>query len=168
MKSRFFLLILQHNNEIMFNLFKTYNKVKDVFIRPKVVFKFGLWKNMSGLPMWRRGPIIRIANYSQYYTPNSVNYIKTYNAGDIKSDGTVAKYDEYIQSNHELPEESKCGVWKRHIRIKLRKYGLGWLKPQYILPIWLSFYIFDWDVMYTLHQHQFEARCIERFQKNNF
>ena len=73
----------------MIKLFRTYNKVKDVFVRPKMKFYFGLWKNSSGLPFWRCGNIIN-----------------------------------------------------------LKKYGLGCLKPQIILPTWLSFYIFNYDVVY--------------------
>lgn len=73
----------------MIKLYKTYNKVNKVFVRPKMKISFGLWKNISGLPFWRRGKIIN-----------------------------------------------------------LKKYKMGWLKPQVILPTWLSFYIFNYDVVY--------------------
>lgn len=132
----------------MINLFKTYNKAKEVFVRPKIKFSIGLWKNMSGLPMWRSGNVIRIAKYYQFYIPNNRSHIKKYNAGDIKEDGTIAKYNECITSTHKMPKNAEHGVWKRDIRKKLRRYGLGWIKPQYVLPTWLSFYIFNWDVFY--------------------
>ena len=38
----------------MFNIYKTYNKAKDVFVKPKIKISFGLWKRMSGLPLYRR------------------------------------------------------------------------------------------------------------------
>jgi hypothetical protein len=51
-------------------------------------------------------------------------------------------------ATHKLPGGLNPGniVWKRDIRKKLRKWGLSWIKPQYQLPIWLSFYIFNHDV----------------------
>lgn len=147
MESRFFLLFLQKNNN-MFNLYKTYNKAKEVFVRPKMKVSFGLWKNIGVLPVWRRGNSIRIANHKQYYYPNNFVYYKKYNEGDIKEDGTISKYNTFDISNHKLPKGCKNGVWNRDIRKKLRKFGLGWLKPIYFLPLWLSFYKFDFDVMY--------------------
>ena len=41
-------------------LYETYNKVKKVFIKPKLYFKFGLWRNDHCLPVWRHGPIINL------------------------------------------------------------------------------------------------------------
>ena len=37
----------------MIKLFKTYNKAKNVFVKPKLKVYFGLWKNTPGLPVWR-------------------------------------------------------------------------------------------------------------------
>jgi hypothetical protein len=132
----------------MINLFKTYNKAKDVFVRPKLVFKFGLWKNVGVLPVWRRGNFIPIAKHKQFYYPKNFVHIKKHSAGDVLSDGTVVKYDTYDIVYHNLPKKYKNGAWNRDIRIKLRKWGLGWLKPNYYLPLWLSFYIFNRDVTY--------------------
>lgn len=47
----------------MLKLFRTYNKAKNVFIRPKMKFHFGLWKKTHGLPFWRRGKIIKLSKY---------------------------------------------------------------------------------------------------------
>lgn len=41
----------------MLKLYKTYNKAKDVFIKPKLMWKFGKWRHDPCLPVWRRGPI---------------------------------------------------------------------------------------------------------------
>ena len=142
----------------MFNLFKTYNKAKEVFVRPKIKWSFGLWKNSIGLPVWRRGNRIVLAKTQHYYYPSNVAIIKLYDAGDIKKDGTIAKHGTYIRSYHKLPKGSNLGVWNRNIRTKLRKYGFGWLKPIYVLPLWLSFYIFDFDVIY---KWKYDDICFE-------
>lgn len=50
----------------MIKLYKTYNNVKDVFVKPKLKFHIGLWKNSPNLPVWRSGPLIRFAKTSEY------------------------------------------------------------------------------------------------------
>lgn len=134
----------------MFNLFKTYNKAKDVFVSPKIKFHFGLWKNSPGLPVWRRGAFITLGKSNTYYEVQNRVFVKT----GIKTweDSTGKKHttDVYEAIRHNLPNDLKSGnyVWNRDIRKKLRKWGLGWLKPIYILPTWLAFHIFDFDVCY--------------------
>jgi hypothetical protein len=113
-----------------------------------LVWKFGLWKNVGTLPVWRRGNRISFANHKQYYYPKNFVHVKTHSTGDILSDGTISKCDHYDTIYHEIPQKYKQGAWNRNIRIKLRKWGLGWLRPQYYLPLWLSFYIFNRDVTY--------------------
>ena len=44
----------------MIKLYKTYNKAKDVFVKPKLHWKFSLWRHNHCLPVWRRGPIIEL------------------------------------------------------------------------------------------------------------
>jgi hypothetical protein len=132
----------------MINLYKTYNKAKDIFVKPKLKISFGLWNNVGLLPVWRSGNVIRLGKLSQYYIPSNTTYYKKYNAGDTKEDGSVTEYAVYEMSRHKIPEDAKNGVWKREVRKKLRKIGLGWLKPQYVLPKWLSFHVFNWDVFY--------------------
>lgn len=129
----------------MINLFKTYNKVKEVFVRPKLKFHFGLWKNTPGLPVWRRGPWLTLAKEGQYYLPESRNYVR-----DRKYEYETEHTTKYVYRilHHKLPKGSELGVWRRDIRKRLRKYGLGWLKPKYILPTWLAFHIFNYDVLY--------------------
>lgn len=136
------------NVNFMLKLYKTYNQVKDTFKKPKLKISFGLWKNMDGLPMWRHGNRIQIAKSHQYYIPNNMVHIKQFSAGDIKPDGSIVKYDTYCTSYHKLPKYAIHGVWRRDIRLKLRKYKLGWIQPYYFLPLWLSFYIFNWDVLF--------------------
>lgn len=49
-------------------LYKTYNTVRNVFIEPKLHFHCGWWKHSPGLPVWRRGPQIRLGKYGDYTT----------------------------------------------------------------------------------------------------
>lgn len=142
----------------MLKLFKTYNKGKDLFVRPKIKIYFGLWNNMPYLPIWRRGNRIKIAKFSQYYTPKNYVMIKEYETGDIKNDGSIAKYPLYTISRHKLPKGTEFGVWRRDIRKKLKKYKLEWIKPNYLLPLWLSFYIFNLDVMW---KYKYDYICYE-------
>ena len=78
----------------MLKLYKTYNKAKDVFVKPKLMWYFGKWRHDPCLPVWRRGPIWWIGGSS--YKANSKCYqiynqvpVKTHSKGDLKPDGTV-------------------------------------------------------------------------------
>ena len=45
----------------------TYRKVKDIFVKPRLVWYFGKWINLGNLPVWRRGNTIQLTkNYSYY------------------------------------------------------------------------------------------------------
>lgn len=46
--------------------YKTYNKVKDIFVKPRKVWFVGKWKNYPGLPMWRHGNMIYLGKYGEY------------------------------------------------------------------------------------------------------
>lgn len=133
-----------------FKLYKTYNKVKDVFVEPKLHWKFGLWKNDPNLPVWRRGPIINLHKTCSpnIYTPRIGVRIKLGSAGTTKPDGTIRKYDEYTTTHHKLPGRMKQyrPMWTREFRKKLRKWGLGWWPTQIELPLFFAFYIFNYDM----------------------
>lgn len=139
----------------MISLLKTYNKAKDVFVRPKLKVQFGKWRNTSGLPVWRRAPIIRLGNSSYKY---GANCYEVTNKVDIctgyktitTSDGKEIQQKCYTRSTHKLPGGLKPGdfVWIREVRKQFKKYGLSWIPPLIQLPIWMSFYIFNWDVCY--------------------
>jgi hypothetical protein len=132
----------------MFKLFKTYNKAKDVFVRPKVKVSFGLWKRIGIPPAYVPSYRIKIAKSNQYYFPqNSVSIVEN-KTNTSKHDITIPKYKTYKTSYHKLPKNAIRGVWNRNIRKKLRKLKLGWIKPYYTLPSWFSFHIFDYDLTY--------------------
>ena len=135
-------------------LYKTFNKAKDLFAKPTIHFSFGRWRNNHLLPVWRRGPIIRlgksphIMNTNCYEVKNRVQIFTGYNTW-TDSSGKEHKIECYDWASvHTLPGGLKPGdiVWKRDIRKKLKKWHLSWIKPQYELPIWLSFHIFNHDV----------------------
>ena len=48
-------------------------------------------------------------------------------------------------STHKFPCKY---AWNRDLRIKLRKLGLGWIPPVIQLPMWLSFHIFNHDMIW--------------------
>ena len=132
----------------MFEIYKTYSKVKDVFVKPKMKFHFGRWYMLPGLPVWRRGPEICLDRYGRNsYTPNNSSYICVGKKGDV-IDGKELKYDRYKTSFHKLPKGTEYGAWTRPIRQKLRKMGLGWIKPRFFLPIWFTVDCFCYDVIY--------------------
>lgn len=105
----------------MFKLYKTYNKAKDVFVKPQLKWEFGRWRNTSGLPVWRRGPML----YSYKLFRKGIACIDT-----SESTWFAAKYKWTETFKKEHPIFSKI------------------FKPTYQLPIWLSFYIFDYDVIW--------------------
>lgn len=139
----------------MIKLYETYNKAKKVFVKPKLRCYFGKWRHDPCLPVWRRGPVWRIggssykANAKCYQIYNQVP-VKIHNAGDLKPDGTVYKYDHYKTSIHKLPGNLKTWdtVWKSKYRKLFRKFGLKIAKAYIQFPIWLSFHIFNWDIIW--------------------
>lgn len=110
----------------MLKLYKTYNKVKNVFKKPILKWSFCKWRHSGLLPVWRHGNSIKFGKYDEYDT--KWNYAKLISA----------KWNEKGKRNH--PIISKL------------------FKPYYQLPIWLSFYIFNRDVMW---KPKFDYYCFE-------
>lgn len=53
-------------------LYNTWEKVKDIFVKPSLKVYFGKWKNDPNLPVWRRGPQFlqfHIFNYDVCWKP---------------------------------------------------------------------------------------------------
>ena len=135
-------------------LYNTFNKAKDFFAKPSIHFSFGRWRNNHLLPVWRRGPILKLgkspyaANTNCYIVKDSVQILTGYSTWKDSS-GKEHKIARYGWTKpHKLPGGLKEGdiVWNRDIRKKLKKWHLSWIKPRYQLPIWLSFHIFNHDV----------------------
>lgn len=131
---------------MIFKLYNTYNKVKHKFKKPKLHWRLGLWKHDPCLPVWRRGPEIRLGKYRKnYYCQNGVTHYKS----------GVSYWTDSNEKQHEIPcwaistHKVPCKyAWNRDIRIKLRKWGLGWIPPVIQLPMWLSFHIFNHDMIW--------------------
>ena len=132
---------------------KTYRRVKDVFVKPKIRWYFGSWKNEPNLPVWRCGPQIFLTKYidcwggrrgKAYYPENRVKIFEGYS--DHEWNGNKIK--KYGFSEHKLPGKLTVHtpVWNRNIRKKLRKWHLSWISPRIQLPIWLTFRFDDSDV----------------------
>lgn len=148
----------------MIKLYKTYNKAKNVFVKPKLYWKFGLWKHDCCLPVWRRGPIINIGgsiyknNAKCYQVKNSVS-ICTGEKEGTRMDGSVYKYKVYTTSYHKLPNNLNQFdiVWKREYR---KKWWAKLVPARIKLPIWLSFHIFNrdvtWKTKWTAYDIRFE------------
>lgn len=135
-------------------LYETFNKAKDFFVKPTIYCSFGKWRNNHLLPVWRRGPIIRLGkspyalNTNCYEVKDRVLIFTGYNTWKDSSgkEHKTASYD--WAPGHKLPGGLKSGdiVWNRDIRKKLKRWHLSWIKPRYQLPIWLAFHIFNHDV----------------------
>ncbi len=135
-------------------LYDTFKKAKEFFKKPIVHWSFGLWRNNQCLPVWRRGPILRLGKSPYALNTNCYevkNCVQIFTGYTTYKDSTGNEHQSKCYgwaATHKLPGGLKPGdiVWKRDTRKKLRKWGLSWIKPRYQLPIWLSFYIFNHDV----------------------
>ena len=87
-------------------LFKTYNKVKHILIKPTLKMWVGSLFNAPFL-INKGNPEIRIFKSKQWY---------------------IDGYD-----------------FRPEFKEKLKKYGLGWIKPVYELPHWLKFGVYNYD-----------------------
>ena len=96
-------------------LYKTFNKAKDLVAKPTIHFSFGRWRNNHLLPVWRRGPIIRlgksphIMNSNCYEVNNRVQIFTGYNIW-TDSSGKENKIECYDWASvHKLPGGLKHG-----------------------------------------------------------
>ena len=127
-------------------MWDTYKKVKHVFKKPKLHWKLGLWKHDPCLPMWRRGPYIKLGKHRKHYyeTPGIV-HVKTGVTYWTDSKGKKHEMPCYSMFKHKMPCKY---AWNRNIRLKLRKFGLSWIPPVIQLPMWLSFHVFNHDMIW--------------------
>ena len=135
---------------------KIYRKVKDVFVKPRLKWYFGTWRNEHNLPVWRKGPEIWLTKHGKgnyYYPQDSMLYFDGYSDREFQG----KRLKKYSRSNHKLPGKltAYTPVWNRKIRKKLKKYYLDWIPPKIQLPIWLSFYFFDNDICWKTKWNQY-------------
>lgn len=133
----------------LIKIYNTWREAKDIFVKPSLKCYFGKWIMDPCLPMWRRGPVVPILGWRRtrkycYQLKNSEKVFEGY------SEWRGQQIKKYGWSTHKLP----CNLhnwdwmWRPNIRRKLRKYHLGWIKPVYTLPIWMSFHIYNHDVIW--------------------
>lgn len=143
----------------MIKLYETYNKAKKVFVRPKLKCFFGCWKKDPCLPVWRRGPVIRIGSYEKTYDVKDGLHIKVGESIGKHSNGQEYPIAHYDYVRHKLPGKLKSGqrVWRREYR---KKWWAKIIPPDIQLPIWLTFRIFNhdlfWKTKWTDYDFRFE------------
>ena len=114
----------------------TYKRNKKAFIRPKFHFYLGPWRKEGNLPVWRRGPIIRFGVNNYRYVGNN----------------GIPRHEAEIWDGKEYEEDWNCATlvdsrWTEEGK-KNHPILSKFVKPSYMLPIWLSFYWFNSDIMY--------------------
>ena len=133
----------------MCKLYNVWKEAKDYFVKPKLRVYFGLWKNDPNLPVWRRGPFIRLTKTKAHTVKDSV-LIHTHSVPFIWHGKTYhTKCYDWVPK-HKLPGKLKPGdyVWNRDIRKKLKKWHLSRIPPIIYLPIWTRFHIININVIW--------------------
>lgn len=131
----------------MIKLYNSYKIAKDLFKKPKLKWRFGLWKNDPCLPIYKYDKKIYLTNNkNKIYIPKFASQIFT----GTYIDNFGYKIKKYQTSKHKLPKGIKQYeyVWNRNIRKKLKKYHLSWIKPFINIPSILYFDIINIDIMY--------------------
>lgn len=147
----------------MIHLYKTYNKAKDVFVKPKLHWKFGLWKNDPCLPVWRRGPVWRIGKEKCWYNNGNCYEVKNRETICIGLIHTTLNGEPYTYKNygwgatHKLPGKLKTGnlVWDRKYR---KKWWAKIIPPRINFPMLFSFHIFNKDVTWKTKWTEYDIR----------
>ena len=136
-------------------LYNTWERVKDIFVKPSLKVYFGKWRNDPNLPVWRSGPQIPLVRWgmlsSKAYMLGDSVMIHSGNTSYKTTNGETQMIKCYEWApKHKLPDKLKCGdyVWHRNIRKKLKKWHLGWLPPIIKLPVWMKFYMVNLDVVW--------------------
>ena len=100
------------------NFLQIWKQTHGAFVRPKLAWYFGSWRREPNLPVWRRGPVIRLTR----------NYSERQEVWDFAR----------------LTDSFWTKEGKRNHPILSRIFR----KPTIMLPYWLSFYFFDDDIIW--------------------
>lgn len=128
-------------------LYKLYNEVKDVFVKPKLRFTIKQWL-ITTPTIYLTKDLYSFRKFkSKAYKPHNI-YIKIDN--------------KLIYTDHKFPTNNY--VWRSDIRKKLKKNHLSWIRPVYKLPYWLNFNIFnfdlDWKLKYGMYRYESSPKFI--------
>ena len=132
-------------------LYEKYNKVKSVFQKPVLKFWCGKYKQMPGLPLFRRKPQIKL--FKKYQSKNLDN--KDANVYIFDPKVWIEKDGKPQVIHHNYPKGlniMNSFAWKRNIRKVLRKLHLTWITPIIVLPMWLKFGIHNNDVCFQYNE----------------
>ena len=149
----------------LIKLYNTWEKAKDVFVKPSLRVYFGKWRNDPNLPVWRRGPLLyvckrkNLCRYTHQVKDSVMIFTGTrkFKYGDKEFE---SKCYDWVPK-HKLPGRLRCGdtVWNSNIRKKLKKWHLSWLPPIIKLPIWMKFHIVNldlgWKTKWDTYRYEF-------------
>lgn len=114
----------------MVRVLKTYWRVRKVFKFPTPHFYIGKWVHCPTLPVWRRGRVLHLCKRKEInYYWNNTRY-SHFKCGDT-----------WVTSQHKINHDCYCT--NRNKRKKFKS-----IRPIIKLPIWLSCWKFNHDVMW--------------------
>lgn len=108
-------------------MYTTYNLVSKIFVEPEIKFYIS---RKSKSVIFFPNSTIKFGNYKNYYLVKTNVHYKDQN-------------NVYHTSHHKVPY---FYAWNRDIRKKLRKFGLGFIRPVYTLPNWFVIKYYNHDV----------------------
>jgi len=129
-------------------LYNVYERAKHIFVKPSLRIYFGRWSKDPNLPVWRSReclwPFRNFKRNNSYY-PNSCVSVKV---GEKTYPNYKYKIPVYEWSYHKLPRRISPyrRVWNRNIRKKLKRWHLSWITPGFVVPKWLEFHVFNWEL----------------------
>lgn len=122
----------------MIKLLNTYNKVKDVFVKPKI--KFYISKCYMG-------PYLKLySHYHQIHYVSGRSVIESGKETITCDNGHSYDVTTFITIDHKMPCKTGINVWNSAIRRKLRKWYLSWIPPIIFLPRFFKFGINNYDI----------------------
>lgn len=152
----------------LIKLYDTWEKVRNIFVKPSLKVYFGRWRNDPNLPVWRRGAHIYLIGRKYRGFDNSKVHILrdrvmiyTGEAPFTFGDKTYTTKCYDWAHKHKLPGKLKVGqyVWNRKIRKRLKKWHLSWISPIIELPLWTRFHIVNlglgWKTKYDDVRYEF-------------
>ena len=129
---------------MIFKLYNTYNKVKNIFKKPKLCWYFGKWVHDPCLPVWRRGNCIHLAKYKEYDSKwNCARYIDSYWTDLGKKNHPILS--KLFKPMYVFPIWLSCYIFNRDIMWKT-KYD----EYRFEYPGQFTIVLFGWSLSFWL------------------